>query len=73
MVKQFLREASGEKSAPTSRHLPEVPRGEPATFTAVSRAVRPSEAEVARNPRARSATLRFATRTDAPPRRRLAA
>jgi 16S rRNA (cytosine1402-N4)-methyltransferase len=67
IVKQFLRDTSGGATAPASRHLPETPRGRPATFTAVSRAIRPSEAEVARNPRARSATLRFATRTDSPP------
>ena len=33
----------------------------------------PSEAELARNPRARSATLRSATRTEAPARERRAA
>jgi 16S rRNA (cytosine1402-N4)-methyltransferase len=73
IVKQFLRDASGAPAASASRHLPEMPRAEPVTFTALSRAVRPSDAEIERNPRARSATLRFATRTDAPSRRRLAA
>jgi 16S rRNA (cytosine1402-N4)-methyltransferase len=74
IVKQFLRDAGTDgSSAPASRHLPEAPGGEPATFAAVSRAIRPSDAEIARNPRARSATLRFATRTDAQPRRRMAA
>jgi 16S rRNA (cytosine1402-N4)-methyltransferase len=43
------------------------------TFELVAKAARPSDAEVARNPRARSATLRAATRTQAPPRRSLAA
>jgi len=72
IVKQFLREASGATAA-GSRHLPEA-RGKAApTFTQVAKAVRPSEAEVARNPRARSAVLRAATRTDAPPRERKAA
>lgn len=67
IVKQFLREASGQLAG-GSRHLPmAVAASEPA-FTAVSRAIRASEAETARNPRARSATLRAATRTDAPPR-----
>lgn len=67
VVKQFLRRASG--SMPSgSRYLPEADNGPAATFANVSKAVRPSEAEVARNPRARSATLRSATRTAAPPR-----
>jgi 16S rRNA (cytosine1402-N4)-methyltransferase len=70
IVKQFLRDASGAASVSASRHLPELPRADAATFTGVSRAVRPSEAEVTRNPRARSATLRFATRTDAAPPQR---
>ena len=73
IVKQFLRDASGGTAGPASRHLPEAPRTAAPTFAHVSRAIRPSEAEVARNPRARSATLRFATRTQAPSRRRLAA
>ncbi|HEX7851933.1 MAG TPA: 16S rRNA (cytosine(1402)-N(4))-methyltransferase, partial [Sphingomonas sp.] len=34
-----------------------------ATFETIGRAVRPSDAELARNPRARSATLRVARRT----------
>ena len=72
IVKQFLREASGA-TARASRHLPQLaPVGRP-VFAEVARAVRPGEAEVARNPRARSATLRSATRTDAPPRERNAA
>lgn len=67
MVKRFLREASGAGRA-VSRHLPgEVPGPAP-TFAALSKGIRPSEAELARNPRARSATLRFARRTAAPAR-----
>lgn len=67
IVKQFLREASGA-TAGGSRHLPQVAaRTEPA-FAEVGKAVRPTEAEIARNPRSRSATLRAATRTTAPPR-----
>ncbi|MBA4082187.1 MAG: 16S rRNA (cytosine(1402)-N(4))-methyltransferase, partial [Erythrobacter sp.] len=59
--------ASGAGRA-VSRHLPgEIP-GPPPTFAQVSKAIRPSEAEIARNPRARSSTLRHATRTGAPPR-----
>ena len=68
IVKQFLREASGAKAA-ASRHMPEAPPAFAPTFAQAGKAVRPSPAEIARNPRARSATLRFATRTDAPARR----
>jgi 16S rRNA (cytosine1402-N4)-methyltransferase len=72
IVKQFLREASAA-SAATSRHLPEAPPRSRPSFTHVAKAVRPSAEEIARNPRARSATLRSATRTDAPARERKAA
>jgi len=72
IVKQFLREASGATAA-GSRHLPQLAAGDAPTFARVSKAIRPSEAELVRNPRARSATLRAATRTDAPPRERRAA
>jgi len=71
IVKRFLREASGA-AASASRHLPEA-AGRPATFGDVRKPVRPGEAELTRNPRARSATLRSATRTDAASRERLAA
>lgn len=67
IVKRFLREASGAGRA-VSRHLPgEVP-GPPATFLKPSKAIRASEAEIARNPRARSSILRHAIRTNAPAR-----
>lgn len=65
IVKRFLREASAMTAG--SRHLPQV-EAAPAAFARVSRAVRPGEAEVARNPRARSAVLRHAVRTAAPAR-----
>ncbi|HSQ94606.1 MAG TPA: 16S rRNA (cytosine(1402)-N(4))-methyltransferase RsmH [Croceibacterium sp.] len=67
IVKRFLREA-GATNQGTSRHLPEAKAGPPPAFARVSRAIHPSEAEVARNPRARSATLRSAVRTAAPVR-----
>ena len=66
MVKRFLRDRSG--NAPGgSRHLPmaSVVATAP-SFERVGRAVRAGEEEIARNPRARSATLRMAVRTAAP-------
>ena len=67
IVKRFLSERS-EKRPHGSRHLPET-RAAPATFELLSRgAVTPSEAEAAANPRARSARLRAARRTEQPAR-----
>jgi 16S rRNA (cytosine1402-N4)-methyltransferase len=68
LVKRFLRERSGAVPA-ASRHLPPQANDNPEpTFEAVAKPVRPGEAEINRNPRARSATLRVARRTSAPPR-----
>ncbi len=67
MVKQFLREASGMVPA-GSRHMPEPVRKAAPAFEKPSSAIRPGDAEIARNPRARSATLRWAVRSDAPAR-----
>jgi 16S rRNA (cytosine1402-N4)-methyltransferase len=68
IVKQFLRTRSGG-DASASRHMPQTKNTGPApTFTNVGKAKRPSPAELERNPRARSATLREATRSDAPAR-----
>ncbi|MCX7675992.1 MAG: 16S rRNA (cytosine(1402)-N(4))-methyltransferase RsmH [Alteraurantiacibacter sp.] len=65
IVKQYLRDASGARSN-VSRHLPSpAPAAQP-RFCRVAKAIRPSAAELARNPRARSATLRSAIRTAAP-------
>jgi 16S rRNA (cytosine1402-N4)-methyltransferase len=72
IVKQFLREAGGAL-ANTSRHLPQVAPATAPTFDRIAKAVRPSPAELNRNPRARSATLRSAVRTAAPARHRRAA
>ena len=67
IVKRFLREAAGA-NAGTSRHLPATVAGAAPTFARLSKAIRPSDAETLRNPRARSATLRAAIRTAAPAR-----
>ncbi len=64
IVKQFLRNRSGGEGA-GSRHLPVRAQGPAATFAKPAKAVRPGAQELARNPRARSATLRSAVRTDA--------
>jgi 16S rRNA (cytosine1402-N4)-methyltransferase len=69
MVKRFLREASARAGG--SRHLPQVATA-PAPFTKVSKAIRASQAEIERNPRARSAVLRHATRTAVPARQEAA-
>ena len=65
LVKRFLRDRSGSAPA-ASRHAPQVAAVAAPSFEGVGRAVRAGEAEVARNPRARSATLRMARRTAAP-------
>ena len=67
IVKRFLRERSGATPA-GSRHLPDARAGGPRpSFEAVAKPVRAGEAEIARNPRSRSATLRVARRTEASP------
>ena len=66
LVKRFLRDRSG--AAPGgSRHLPQAADGPAASFERIGPAVRAGEAELARNPRARSATLRTARRSAAAP------
>jgi len=65
VVKSFLARRSGKEGV--SRHLPTSRAAQP-TFTDGSRrAIRPSDAECAANPRARSAKLRWAIRTEAAP------
>ncbi|MFZ4689298.1 MAG: 16S rRNA (cytosine(1402)-N(4))-methyltransferase RsmH [Polymorphobacter sp.] len=64
-VKLFLRDRAGGAPA-GSRHLPSPTSLRAPSFERPARAVRPSDAEIAANPRARSATLRAAVRTHAP-------
>jgi len=68
IVKRFLRERSGATPA-GSRHRPAVVDPDQPTFERVAKPIAPSERELAANPRARSARLRSAIRTSAPPRK----
>ena len=66
-VKSFLRRRS-DTGEGVSRHLPMTRAARAPSFTLLSRRpIVPGDAEIARNPRARSARLRAASRTDAPP------
>jgi 16S rRNA (cytosine1402-N4)-methyltransferase len=66
MVKQFLT-ARADAQGRGSRHAPDVaPERAPSFALERKRATAPSDEEVAANPRARSASLRWAARTDAP-------
>lgn len=65
IVKRFLRDRSGAAPA-GSRHLPVAAPDPRPTFQDVGKPIAPAEAEIAANPRARSAKLRTAVRTDAP-------
>jgi len=64
MVKTFLAARAGSRAG--SRHLPQA-AARPAAFTILTKKpVGPDAAEIDENPRARSAKLRAAERTDAP-------
>jgi 16S rRNA (cytosine1402-N4)-methyltransferase len=63
IVKNFL--ADRAKTAGGSRHLPEVAQAAPSFVILTKRPVTPDEAELSANPRARSAKLRAAERTEA--------
>src|SRR4051794_26656655 len=64
MVKNFLTERG--KSSAGSRHLPETAQAQPSFRILTKRPVTPAEDELRDNPRARSAKLRAAERTEAP-------
>ena len=68
IVKTFLSERTGRQLG-RSRHLPEARNeGPPPTFQLVAhKVITPSEVEITANWRARSAQLRWAVRTEAPP------
>jgi len=68
IVKRFLRERSGANPG-GSRHRPAITDPLEPTFERVAKPVSPSEDELVRNPRARSARLRSAVRTSAPARK----
>lgn len=65
MVKRFFQDRAGKRMS-TSRYEPEIEQEKPAFEIVTKKAVGPDADELARNPRARSAKLRVARRTDAP-------
>jgi 16S rRNA (cytosine1402-N4)-methyltransferase len=66
IVKRFLKRRSGALGAGSRHHPPTHPDAPAPTFSSLAKAVRASDAEIARNPRARSATLRSGIRSAAP-------
>jgi 16S rRNA (cytosine1402-N4)-methyltransferase len=64
IVKNFMVERATVGGG--SRHLPELARAAPSFHILTKRPVTPDEAEISANPRARSAKLRAAERTEAP-------
>ncbi len=67
MVKQFLADAEGRSNS-VSRHVPTIGPAAAPIFVGGRSAIAPSPAEIAANPRARSAKMRVAERTQAPAR-----
>lgn len=61
IVKTFFNENSGKKHA-VSRYVPELPQQKDILLEKCSKAVAPTEEEIIRNPRSRSAKLRFAVK-----------
>jgi 16S rRNA (cytosine1402-N4)-methyltransferase len=66
IVKQFMQERSGREAAP-SRHAPATSGPEPTFRLVVRKALTAGVDELRANPRARSAKLRAAERTNSPP------
>jgi 16S rRNA (cytosine1402-N4)-methyltransferase len=66
IVKNFFAERG--KAGGGSRHLPEITQAAPSFVILTKRPVKPDDAEISANPRARSAKLRAAERTQAPAR-----
>ncbi|WP_210431781.1 16S rRNA (cytosine(1402)-N(4))-methyltransferase RsmH [Iodidimonas gelatinilytica] len=67
IVKSFLAERAGRLPS-GSRHLPDLPDmgPQPSFYLPKKGVIKPSDTEVSTNPRARSARLRVAVRTEAP-------
>ncbi len=61
IVKTFFNENSGKKRA-VSRYMPELPQNSDALLAECSKAIAPTEEEIIRNPRSRSAKLRVAVK-----------
>jgi 16S rRNA (cytosine1402-N4)-methyltransferase len=66
IVKRLLQPGGGAPGG-GSRHAPETQRAAPQFTLKTRKAIGPDDAELAENPRARSARLRIGIRTDAPP------
>jgi len=66
IVKQFFADRCGNKGG--SRHLPQLDQNAPCFSQSRSSAIKATAKEAESNPRARSAKLRWAIRTDAPSR-----
>lgn len=62
IVKRFIRELSTAKLPP--KNIPVAPEAYLTPLKSLSRAIKPSTAEVAENPRSRSSVLRIAERTE---------